>query len=265
MEKQANAYYYQSMFDTQASDTVGTVDRAPAGDPGFDLRHLLSARRAIRDFSSRTLDRALLERIVLASGDAPSSQGVQPYEVHLVVEPELRARLARACNEQRGARSAQALAVFVVGPAITRRRIEESRAYYQTAPLPERSRAYHLGSLNLLAKAHNPWLLPLLGVARWALSIVQPSRSMLPLGSQGVRDWAARNAMLGAQSLLLAAGAHGVDSCPMEGFNGARVAEALGLAWGSAPILVVALGYRADDARVEPRWRRTAAQMVVTH
>lgn len=241
------------------------VDRTHAVELSFGFHHLLSTRRAIRDFASQPLDRALLMSLVQASAEAPSSLGVQPYELHLVVEPDLRARLARACNEQRAARSAQALVVFVVGPAITRRRIEESRAYYQNAPLPEKSRAYHMGGLDRLALALNPWLLPIFAVVRAVLSIVQPSRSLIPLGSQGVRDWAARNAMLAAQSLLLAASAHGVDSCPMEGFNGVAVAQTLGLTWGSVATLVVALGYRADDARIEPRWRRTATQLIAIH
>lgn len=191
--------------------------------------------------------------------------GIQPYEVHLITNPDLRDQLALACNGQRAARSAQALVVFVVGVSIIRRRMEESRTYYQSAPLPEKSRQYHLSGLDRLSLALNPWLLPFLGVARSILSVLQPSRSLLPLGQDGAKNWAARASMLAAQTMLFSASAHGVDACPMEGFNGAQVAQALCLPRGTAPTLVVALGYRAEDARIEPRYRRTADQMITTH
>ncbi len=238
---------------------------ALAVPPNPDVYRQLSPRRTIRDFSDRPIDPELLERIVQAAGDAPSSLGVQPYEVHLVVRPDLRGQLATACNGQRAARSAQALVVFVVSVNITRRRIEESRKYYQSAPLSEKSRAYHLAGLNRLSLSLSPWLLPILSVASGLLSWVQPSRSMLPIGTQGARSWAARAAMLAAQTMVMAASEHDVDACPMEGFAGAQVAQTLALPHGAVPTLVVALGYRATDARVEPRFRRTAAQMITTH
>lgn len=237
----------------------------PTGEVTSAFHELQSRRRAIRDFSDRPLDAGLLETIVASAGLAPSSMGLQPYELHVVAEPELRTSLARACNGQRAARSAQALAVFVVGTDIVRRRIEESRAHYLAAPIPQKSRDYHLAGLARLSRALHPLLLPLLGAARVALSIVLPSRAFLPLGPQGVRDWAARNAMLAAQNLLLAAAARGVDSCPMEGFDGPAVARVLGLPRGAAPSLVLSLGYRADDAHLEPGWRRRPAELIVNH
>lgn len=256
---QVNTYYHEAMQAQVPSTPTLAIP------PHADVHRQLSTRRTIRDFSDQPLDTELLERIVQAAGDAPSSLGVQPYEVHLVVGPDLRDQLATACNGQRAARSAQALVVFVVSVNITRRRIEESRAYYQSAPLSEKSRAYHLAGLARLSLSLHPWLLPILSIASGILSWVQPSRSMLPLGSQGARGWAARAAMLAAQNMLMAASAHDVDACPMEGFSGAQVAQTLGLPRGAVPTLVVALGYRATDARIEPRFRRTAAQMITTH
>ncbi|MFO0756019.1 MAG: nitroreductase family protein [Byssovorax sp.] len=233
-------------------------------DAATTFARVLSSRRAVRDFSTRPLDRALLDALLTAAGTAPSSLGVQPFEMHLVITEGERAALARACNGQRAARSAQALVAFVVGPSITRRRVEESRAYYATAPIPQRSREYHQAGLTKLARSLTPLVLPLLGVARSFVTALFPSRGALPLGAQGARDWAARSAMLAAQTLLLAATAHGVDSCPMEGFDGGEAARVLGLPRDAAPVLVVALGYRAEDARLEPQWRRALEQLVVT-
>lgn len=229
------------------------------------LRRVLERRRAIRDFGPTPLPIGALRAILAEGALAPSSLGLQPYVLHLVVEPELRGRVAAVCNGQRAARTAAALVVVEVGPTVSERRIAEGRAYYASAVLPPRSREYHLAGLAKVALAHRRWLRPLLGAGRVLLGWVKPARSLLPLGSQGLRDWGARNAMLAVEGMMLAAAARGIDSCPMEGFDGAAVARLLGLPRSSAAAVVVAFGYRATEARIEPRFRRSLAQIVVEH
>lgn len=226
---------------------------------------LLRARRAVRDFADRPIAPGDLDAILDAAGQAPSSMGMQPYELHVVMTAARKALVAEACNGQRAARSAPVLVALVVGPGVSRSRIAEAERYYRDAPLPQRSRDYHLGGVRKLAKAHHRALLPFLGLAGALLAWLRPSRGFLPLGSRGLREWGARNAMLAAQNLMLAASARGLDSCPMEGFDGARVAKLLGLPASSAVAVVIALGHRSDDALIEPRWRRDIAAMVTAH
>jgi nitroreductase len=57
--------------------------------------------------------------------------------------------------------------------------------------------------------------------------------------------WASKNAMLAAQTLMLAATAHGLASCPMEGFDALRVRRALGIPSRYCIPVVIALGYQA--------------------
>ena len=96
-------------------------------------------------------------------------------------------------------------------------------------------------------------------------ALIRPSLSLLPVGPIGSRHWAARNAIFAAQTLMLGAAAKGIDSCPMEGFSASKVAKLLGLSRGSVIPIVVALGYRADDARIEERWRRPMTDVVVSY
>jgi hypothetical protein len=51
----------------------------------------------------------------------------------------------------------------------------------------------------------------------------------------------------------------------MEGFNAGRVGKALGLPRGTVIPIVIALGWRRADARIEPRWRRPFSDVVVEH
>ena len=59
--------------------------------------------------------------------------------------------------------------------------------------------------------------------------------------------WAEKQVYLALGTLLLGAGALGVDACPMEGFDAAALDVELGLsAKGLRPIVLVALGYHSD-------------------
>lgn len=96
-------------------------------------------------------------------------------------------------------------------------------------------------------------------------TLIRPTLSLLPVGPSGSRHWAARNAIFAAQTLMLGAAAKGIDSCPMEGFSAAKIAKLLDLPRGAVIPLVIALGYRAGDARIEERWRRPMSEVVVSH
>jgi hypothetical protein len=51
----------------------------------------------------------------------------------------------------------------------------------------------------------------------------------------------------------------------MEGFNPAKVSRLLGLRRGAVIPLVIAVGYRSEQARVEPQSRREYAAAVIEH
>lgn len=59
------------------------------------------------------------------------------------------------------------------------------------------------------------------------------------------RDEAIRSATLGAATLMLAAEAHGLASCPMVGFDAVAVARDFALAEDEIPVLLLAVGHAA--------------------
>lgn len=60
--------------------------------------------------------------------------------------------------------------------------------------------------------------------------------------------WASKNAMLAAMSFMLAATAHGLSTCPMEGFDAARARKILRIPRRYALPVIVSLGYEATPA-----------------
>lgn len=223
-------------------------------------------RRAIRKFNSTPIPEEDIRALLAEAAFAPSSGNLQPYELHWVREPALRRSLALACNGQQAATSAADFIVVVAGPHLGRRTAAAQLAHVETSPkLGPDSKAYYRKQVGkfqrILGVGSSALWSPILFLA----TLVSPALSLLPIGHIGSRQWAARNSIFAAQTLMLGAAAKGIDSCPMEGFSAPKVAKLLELPRGAVIPLVIALGYRADDARVEEQWRRPAQDIVVPH
>ena len=77
-----------------------------------------------------------------------------------------------------------------------------------------------------------------------AVSVIQPTPTV-----NSSEAWGFKNTALAAQTYMLAASAHGVGTCPMEGFDIERLRDALSLPRRYSVPLVVATGYaRTEDA-----------------
>jgi nitroreductase len=223
-------------------------------------------RRAIRKFNPTCIPEEDLRALLAEAAFAPSSGNMQPYELHWIRDPGLKASVAEACNGQNAAASATDLIVVVASPAIARRTARAQLAYIETsAALPPDSKAYYrkqIGKIQkILAVGSSAFWSPLVQLA----ALIRPTLSLVPVGHIGSRHWAARNAIFAAHTLMLGAAAKGIDSCPLEGFSASKVARLLGVPRGAVIPLVIALGYRADDARIEEQWRRPIADIVVSH
>ena len=223
-------------------------------------------RRAIRHFDGTPVAaadlRGLLEQALLA----PSSGNLQPYELHCVRDPATKAAVAAVCDGQRAAASAPVLLVIAASTDMALQTAAAQLAYVEaTSLLDERSKRHHREKLATFRRFLRWGTVVVWTPLHSAISAVFPALTLLPIGSSASRHWAARSAIYAAQTILLAAAARGLDSCPMEGFNAVKVAKILGLPRGTVIPIVIALGHRRADARVEPRWRRQFENAVVMH
>jgi nitroreductase len=237
---------------------------AATSDDWLAFCRINQARRAVRDFAPTPVAADDVRAILAEAQLAPSSGNLQPYQLVWVRDPDLRARVAAACDGQRAAASAPVLIAVTAAPALARRTLDAQLAYVDTAPaLDDRARAYYRRHLTGFRR-----FLRLAPLALWSplhtlVALLAPALSLLPVGPLGLRHWAARSAIYAAQTLLLATAARGLDACPMEGFSARKVARLLGLPRGHVVPLVVAIGHRAGNARIEPRWRLPFANAVV--
>lgn len=223
-------------------------------------------RRAIRDFDGTPITSEDISAVLAEAVLAPSSGNLQPYQLHWICNAETKEKVAAACNGQKAAKTASTLIVVAANPAFGLKTAAEQRAYVDSSEaFGQKAKDYYHNQLNMFERllkigALSIWT-PLVSIA----AFFRPSLSLLPVGHLGSRHWAARNAVFAAQTLMLAAAAKGIDSCPMEGFSASKIARLLDLPHGTVIPLVIALGHRSVDARVESQWRRSEADLVIQH
>ena len=223
-------------------------------------------RRAIRKFSMTSIPEKDVRELLAEAMLAPSSGNLQPYQLHWIQNAKLKAEIAKACHGQQAASTAAELIVIAASPAIGKHTAAAQLAYVEASnTLEPKSKDYYrkqMGMFNkVLGIGSSALWMPFINIA----CILRPCLSLLPIGSIGSRNWAARNATFAAQTIMLAAASKEIDSCPMEGFSASVVAKLLNLPRGSVIPVVIALGYRASDARVETRWRRELSDALITH
>lgn len=223
-------------------------------------------RRAIRKFNSLPIPETDMHELLAAAAYAPSSGNMQPYQLHWIRDPALKASMAAVCNGQKAAATAADLVVIVASPALGLRTAHAQLEHVESsAALGPDSKAYYRKQVGMFKKILGPGSSALWSPLVCLASLFRPALSLIPVGHIGSRQWAARNGIFAAQTLMLGAAAKGIDSCPMEGFSASKVASLLKLPRGSVIPLVIALGYRAENARVEARWRRPISDIVISH
>jgi nitroreductase len=87
---------------------------------------------------------------------------------------------------------------------------------------------------------------------------------MPPLSRQDLFKWATKSTSLACQNLMIAAEALGMNTCPMEGFDGRRLSQYLGLSSRHHEIvMVIAIGKRSGAHNDLPQWRRPLHETVI--
>ncbi|WP_422842991.1 NAD(P)H-dependent oxidoreductase [Acidovorax sp. M2(2025)] len=163
-----------------------------------------------------------VDRILEAARLAPTSSGLQPFEIIVVTDPAVRERIRPIAWNQAQITDGSHLLVFAAWDNYTPERINKM------FDLTNDQRGFK----------NEGW---------------ENYRQML-LNSYPQRDaevnfqHAARQAYIGMSAALIAAAFEEVDSTPMEGFDPNALDEILGLrARGLRSVAILPLGYRADE------------------
>jgi nitroreductase len=171
---------------------------------------------------SKTVPQDKLDRILEAVRLAPTSSGLQPFEVIVVKNPEIRAKLRAAGFDQAQITDSTALLVFAAWDNYTEDRIDA------VLELTETVRGMKSDTLTGYFD--------------------RLKASYLPRDADTNFEHAARQAYIGLGLAVTAAAFEEVDATPMEGFDPAEFDAILGLRErGLKSVAILPVGYRAEE------------------
>ena len=188
-----------------------------------DLLQKLQWRYATKKMNpDKAVPREKVDRILEAVRLSASSSGLQPYEVIVVTNPQIREKIRAIAWNQAQVTDGSHLLVFAAWDNYTSERINmmfdlvnDERGF--------KSEGWENYRQQLLA--------------------TYPQRT-----AEENFQHAARQAYIGVGNALIAAAEEQVDSTPMEGFDPAALDEILGLkALGLRSVVIMPLGYRANE------------------
>lgn len=255
---------FTKMLESVASQGAGQRERPKMDPTGFIAT--AESRRSVRVFTGTPIAPELVSRILDLAMTAPSSSNLQPWEFHWVRSPEKKAELVRACFSQPAAKTAGELIVVVARTGTWKRNISEMLTRLrQAGNVPKGVFDYYE---KLVPAALTTGPLSLFAIPKWLFTRIaryfKPTPQE-PIGFGDVRVWAHKSVALAAQTLMLAARAHNLDTCPMEGFDSWRVGKLLSLPSDSEISMVIGLGYGKPEGVYGPRVRFDRNLFVFEH
>ncbi|WP_347555735.1 NAD(P)H-dependent oxidoreductase [Robbsia sp. KACC 23696] len=187
------------------------------------LNERLAWRYATKKFdATKKVPAETLERIVEAVRLAPTSSGLQPFELLIVTNPDIRAKIRTVAWDQAQVTDCSHLLVFAAWDDITADRVN------MMFDLTNDVRGFK----------NEGWE----NYRQMLLGIVADR------GTEANYQAAARQAYIGLGAALISAAFEEVDATPMEGFDPAAVDEILGLnAKHLRSVVMLPLGYRATE------------------
>ena len=185
-------------------------------------------RRAIKKFSSRKINDADWQFLLDIARLAPSSYGLEPWNILDIQSPELREKLKPVLDFNAVKLDADHFVIFTVKNDLS----ANSKYFHKIMTEQNLPDTVQTGLVQNLSDFQNH---------SWDLT-----------DDRKRYDWAAKQAYIAMAQMIFAAAEIGIDSCPMEGFSKTDLEKVLSDngAINSATdsvVLCVAFGYRDSD------------------
>ncbi|MFC7068040.1 nitroreductase family protein [Halobaculum lipolyticum] len=205
----------------------------------MDYEEVVTTRRSLHEYDEeRDVSEETLERIFERATYAPSSFNLQPWEFLVVREDEALATLAEVANGQEHIEQASATVVVLGDKDPARHADPVFQDWLDKGYIPdEETKGY----------------------------LVDTVEGMRDLPEDERRVWTNRSTALAAQQFMTAAWNEGVATLPMEGFDDDALVEAFDVGDEYDPVMLIAVGYPADDAgelEAERKYRRPVEEVV---
>ena len=201
------------------------------------------------------------EQIFNAARHAPSSFNAQPYRFYWVGKAKDKTAVAKLCLSQTPAETASALVVAVADigslAATSQGQLEwmRGRSEFSETKVRDYERTAKIGRILFL-----PGPFGIFAAVKWGMFRLLNLWKVIgrpPLFRRELFQWAMKSTSLACENLMIAAEALGINTCPMEGFDGRRLSKYLGLsARHHEIVMVIAVGKKSAEYVEPPQWRR---------
>ena len=195
-----------------------------------DFHSLMQRRRTTRDFSNKPVSRELIEKAVLTGGTAPSGAHLQPWTFVAISNPELKARIRKAAEE------------------------EELRFYEERIPEEWEEVLNPLGTDYV--KAH-------ITDAPWVVVLFRHTKRLRQNGKWAPTYYSQESCGIAAGMFISAIHNMGLVTLTHTPSPMYFLGEILGLEEHEKAMLLMPVGYPADDAQV-PTLQRKALDEILT-
>lgn len=188
----------------------------------MELLNALQWRYAVKKMNGKPVAQADVDKIVEAARLAPTSAGIQPFEVIVVSNPELKKQILPLANNQQQMVDSSHILVFAAWDNYTKERIEDYIAHTES----ERG-------------------MPDGGMADFKNMLLT---HFVARDAEANFVHTARQAYIGFGMAIAAAAELKVDATPMEGFNGPELDKLLGLdKKGLKSVTILPVGHRDPE------------------
>ncbi|TLX75227.1 NAD(P)H-dependent oxidoreductase [Labilibacter sediminis] len=209
----------------------------------MDIIKSLEWRYATKQFNEdKKLSSEDLQTILNAVNLAPSSYGLQPFNVLVIEDPAIREQLKQAAYGQRQVTEASQVIVFAANNNISNVHVDEF--------------------LNRISKVTGA---PLEALAKYEKMMKAKIDSR---NSDELLTWAAKQCYIALGFLLTTCSQLKIDACPMEGFDTDSFDEILNLKEKNLNSIVMAtVGYRSDDDKYQhnPKVRKDINDLIIQY
>ena len=218
-------------------------------------------RRAVKVFDPVDISEELREQMLDAARHAPSSFNSQPYRLFWVQSAAKKDAVAKLCLGQKPAETASALVVAVADlgslSATSRGQLEwMRRSGFSDEKIRDFERTAKIGRILFMPGPFGTFAS--IKRAVFELLSLRMVLGIPPLSRQDLFKWATKSTSLACQNLMIAAEVLGMNTCPMEGFDGRRLSRFLGLRSRDHEIvMVIAIGRKSRVYEAGPQWRRS--------
>ena len=191
---------------------------------------LMSARRSVRDFSEEPIPYELIENAILTAATAPSGANQQPWTFVVVADPELKARIREAAEQ------------------------EEKLLYEQRA-----SDEY----LEAIEPIGTDWVKPHITDAPYLIVVFEQPWGYEPDGSRRKHYYVRESVGIAVGLLLASLHAAGLATLTHSPAPMGFLKEILERPENERPLLLIPVGYPAAGATVPDLTKKTLAEIAV--